>query len=116
MKSIIVASLIFGISVFCQSVSPAQRTKFKTVKGNLRGRALGGSGYGYFGLRVGDRVIEFIEQYKYVKYFGVKKKNVQKTGAEYIIKYSTDGEGANWVDSLTFTGRVKIIAPCSVSG
>lgn len=87
----------------------------KTIKGNFCGMSSGGNAFVYSGLRIGKRVFEYSEHIDSVKYFGFKKKNAKKTGAEYVIKYKTDGD-ANWAVSITFTGRVNPkTKPCSIA-
>ncbi len=86
----------------------------KTVKGNFCGMSSGGNAFVYSGVRVGKRVFEYSEHINSVKYFGFDKKNSKKIGAEYVIKYKTDGE-VNWAVSVTFTGRVNPeTKPCSI--
>ena len=109
---------IFARTVICLAfvflfVSFAQAQKTKTIKGYFCGGEPEGNAFASSRIRVGNRVFEFTESLKYVKYVGMKKKNATKVGAEYIVKYETDGEGINWTKSLTFTGRRKEIEPCN---
>jgi len=85
------------------------KSKIKTITGLLCNQG-GGSGLGFRAFRTPSAVFEF--EYSYVVPTRGLKKNREKIGAEYIVKYTVEDNGENTVESFTFTGNVKKVKPC----
>lgn len=85
------------------------KSKIKTITGLLCNQGYG-SGLGFRAFRTPSGLFEFSFSYD-VPTRGLKK-NREKIGAEYIVKFTTDENGEHTVESFTFTGNVKKVQPC----
>jgi hypothetical protein len=94
--------LCLCVVLLCTGLIQAQK---KSIKGNFCGGSIQGNAFFSEGIRVGKGVFEYQGHLNSVKSYGMNKRNSKKVGAEYIVKYETDGEGANWASSITFTGK-----------
>lgn len=95
---------VFAITASSQS---------KMVRGYYCGGGALSNAFGSDQIRVGSSVIKYSYSFKAVKSTGMKKKNANKVGAEYVVKLRWDGSDIGWwAESITFTGRNKETSPC----